>query len=80
MKRKTPKNPKFPVKTSLQITKEQDTFVQSVADTLTELRGTGRRVSKKAAWRLMNDHCRTCGIFLTTVSINENVPTDEARI
>lgn len=64
---------KYPLKTSLEATTEQDQFAERVAAKLTELRGTGRRVSKKAAWRLFNDHCQTCVIFLESISMNENV-------
>lgn len=66
---------KFPIKTSLELTEEQAAFVAAVAAHLTRLRG--KRISKKAAHRLMVDHCQTCDIFLTSISMERNGSTGE---
>ncbi len=70
---------KYPVKTSLEVTTEQDAFAATVAAHLTLITGkTGKRgVSKKSVWRLFNDHCQKCEIFLTSISMNENVSSNE---
>lgn len=68
---------KYPVKTSLELTDQQDQFVEKVAQHLTELRNDGRRVSKKAAWRMFNDHCQSCVLFLESISMNTHISTDK---
>ncbi len=67
---------KYPVKTSLELTTEQDAFVEKVAAHLTATRGK-RRVSKKSVWRLMNEHCQTCTLFLSSISMHENGSIDK---
>jgi hypothetical protein len=70
---------KYPIKTSLEVTTEQNAFAALVAAQLAKLSGRiGKRVvSKKAAWRLMNDHCQTCDLFLASISMDTNISTDE---
>lgn len=70
---------KYPIKTSLEITEVQHDFVQRVAKHLTQISGKNskRGVSQKAVWRMFNDHCRTCVIFLESISMDTDISTDE---
>lgn len=68
---------KYPIKSSIEATDAQDAFAAKVAAHLTEQRASGRRVSKKAAWRLFNDHCQTCLSFLTGISMDRTTSTDD---
>lgn len=68
---------KYPIKTDLDITQDQQDFAVSVAAELTRRRGTNRKVSTRTAWRLFNDCCRANpAFFWAYVSINTNFSTD----